>query len=263
MVQVTSLLVVVLHTDSMAPAHVYSHLSASSDVESDLQSEKIEFDNHMPPKSTIKAKFLYASTFLSGILVGIALSALEPLAWSKAPAIERVNIVDTETFRNGTHVIVNIDGVEVEGTQCGDTWEDAKRLGCHYDVMTSRWYSTECFDEEVLVDFLAEPLVNYTWYADRNHTQQVPEQVALSGEFDKLFPLYDYHIAHCLYLWRRLHHAVVTTRPLDDDLLSYEHTIHCTRMILAWRSPYEKMTLTIAHTGLPFCRERPLGILGA
>ena len=27
-----------------------------------------------------------------------------------------------------------IDGVEVHGTQCGESWEEAKAMGCHFDV---------------------------------------------------------------------------------------------------------------------------------
>lgn len=153
-----------------------------------------------------------------------------------------------------------VDGVEWEGTQCGDSWEEAKAMGCHFDVMASRWYSPECFDEEALQEMLLEPQVNYTWFADPDHTSQLDPGTAMAGEFEKIYPLYDFHIGHCLYLWRKLHRAVLHNRPLDDELFSYGHTVHCTRLILRWKEPWS--TVTYQTSGRPFCRHNRLGYIG-
>ncbi|OIW34365.1 hypothetical protein CONLIGDRAFT_709712 [Coniochaeta ligniaria NRRL 30616] len=148
-----------------------------------------------------------------------------------------------------------IDGVEVLGTQCGSNWQEAKAMGCHFDVMASRWYSTECFDQEVLDDMLAEPQVNwnFTWYADHEHTIVVPPEKVFRGEFDKVYPNNLFHIKHCLHLWRKLHHAVLTSRPVDEDILDYDHTIHCTKMIMDWVNPgFKRHSVTTAKSATPF-----------
>ncbi|KAK1710291.1 uncharacterized protein BDZ83DRAFT_591522 [Colletotrichum acutatum] len=156
-----------------------------------------------------------------------------------------------------------IDGIEAPGTQCGDTWQEAKDLGCHFDVMASRWYAPECFDQTALEGMLDEqPYVNFTWYEDKEHTRVYPSELVLRGEFDKVYPSGDYHIYHCLYLWRRLHHAVIKNKPVDEDLLEYGHTLHCTRMIMQWMDPsIPRTTISSATSGTPFCRSSRLGLM--
>lgn len=157
-----------------------------------------------------------------------------------------------------------IDGVEVLGTQCGRNWQEAKAMGCHFDVMASRWYSPECFDQEVLDEMLAEPHVNwnFTWYADKAHTVLVPPERVFSGEFEKVYPNNLFHIKHCLHLWRKLHHAVLAGRPVDEDILDYEHTRHCTRMIMEWTDPdFKRHSVTHAESATPFCRSTSVGLL--
>ncbi|KAI1336264.1 hypothetical protein F5Y15DRAFT_209279 [Xylariaceae sp. FL0016] len=157
-----------------------------------------------------------------------------------------------------------IDGVEVMGTKCGNNWQEAKELGCRFDVMASRWYSPECHDQEVLDGMLSEPRVNwnFTWYEDRNHTKVVPSETVIRGEFDKVYVENLFHIKHCLYLWRKLHHAVLTNKAVDEDILSFEHTTHCTKMIMEWTAPdFERHSVTTAKSATPFCRSSPIGLL--
>lgn len=98
------------------------------------------------------------------------------------------------------------------------------------------------------------------WYEDQNHTKLVSPDVALSGEFDRLWPLthvgLDYHILHCLYLWRQLHAAVVKHRHVDLDLYSYEHTVHCTSVILDTEN-YPNL-ITLIDSGVQYWRNVPL-----
>lgn len=159
---------------------------------------------------------------------------------------------------------IMIDGVEVKGTQCGNSWQEAKALGCRFDVMASRWYSPECFDQEVLDEMLAEPHVNwnFTWYEDKAHTVVVPPEKVFKGEFDRVYPNNLFHIKHCLHLWRKLHHAVLVGASVDEDILSYEHTRHCTNMIMEWTDPsFKRHSVTHAESATPFCRSNPVGLL--
>jgi hypothetical protein len=131
--------------------------------------------------------------------------------------------------------------------KCGNNWQEAKALGCHFDVMASRWYSHECFNGEVLSQMMTE--VDFKWFWDKNHTLPVEKDIVVKGEFEKVYPLYDFSIMHCLYLWRRLHSALFGHRQLDNDVYSYGYTLHCTRLIMGWKQ--EKATNTIATSGIP------------
>ncbi|CAI7574178.1 unnamed protein product [Penicillium glandicola] len=147
-----------------------------------------------------------------GIAVGIGLSsAFNPTVQLVTNAIAKARLSPPE---------VNVDGdfvfdTETGEAKCGTHWTEAKRLGCHFDVMASRWYSPSCFNQGVLGEMLEE--VNFKWYADREHTKEVSRDVVLAGEFEAVYPDNDYHIMHCLYLWRRLHSAIIEHRHLDDD----------------------------------------------
>ena len=191
--------------------------------------------------------------FLGGIAMGLALMStiINLSARKKLPA----------PSRNGYHVTKIVNSEVIEGYQCGDTWQEAKALGCIYDVIASRWYAPECFDRESFEAMRREPGTNYTWFTDKEHTQPFPAEVAERGEFVLLFPLYNFHKIHCLYLWRKMHHALLNNLPLDDDLMEEDHTIHCTKNLLTWPDPHIQEVASIAHAGRPFCRREPLGVI--
>jgi hypothetical protein len=114
---------------------------------------------------------------------------------------------------------------------CGRDWHEAEAAGCRYDIMASRWYSNECFNDEVLNQMLTE--VQFDWFWDIRHSKPATLHDALSGRYD-LYPLHHYHIMHCLYQWRRLHLAIIEHRQIDDHVYDYGHTLHCTRLIMGW-----------------------------
>lgn len=208
-----------------------------------------------------------AIAFVMGVLVSQSPLLTSPqslLSPESSIMIDQTAFKTTALSRASTTTM--IDGLEVAGTQCGHNWREAKALGCHFDVMASRWYAPECFDQEVLDDMLAEPLVNsnFTWYADKAHTIVVPPEKVFNGEFDKVYPDNLFHIKHCLHLWRKLHHAILVGRPVDEDILDYGHTLHCTRMVMKWMEPgFERHSVTHAESATPFCRSsllvQPLG----
>lgn len=45
-------------------------------------------------------------------------------------------------------------------------------------------------------------------FLDANLTKPVPRALALTGEYAELFVDWEYHILHCVYLWRKLHRAM-------------------------------------------------------
>ncbi|KGO67152.1 hypothetical protein PITC_020580 [Penicillium italicum] len=196
-------------------------------------------------------RLAYMVCLLIGMLVGAGIaSVFNPTVQLVANAIAKATLRPPEVDVDGHFVI----DAETGEAKCGTHWTEAKRLGCQFDVMASRWYSPNCFNGGVLGEMLEE--VDFKWYADREHTQEVSRDAVLAGEFDAVYPDNDYHIMHCLYLWRRLHSAIIEHRYLDDDVYSYEHTLHCTRLIMRW--PKGINSTTIATSGIPYCRSQPL-----
>jgi hypothetical protein len=209
--------------------------------------------------------------FICGLIVGIAAvyglhSFLHTLSNTQTMRVEDDkfhNEIQQSHPNTKPHHNVNADldfviNPNTGEAKCGNNWQEAKQLGCHFDVLASRWYSDDCYNGDLMETMLKE--VDFQWFEDPYHTKPVSWAVARSGEFEALWPVKDFHIMHCLYLWRRLHSAVVEHRYLDDDVYSYGHTVHCTRLIMQWPKEwqYGKNTTTIATSGRPYCRNRPL-----
>jgi hypothetical protein len=102
-------------------------------------------------------------------------------------------------------------------------------------------------------EFLTE--VEFDWYLDANYTDLVSIETARRGDHDILYPLHNYHILHCLYQFRRLHMAIIEHRQIDEDVFSYDHTLHCTKMIMQWPREimYGKNTTTMSRSGVVHC----------
>lgn len=157
-------------------------LKESSDAPLLEQREVTPFDNVKRPsrlRSLLAAVLISIAIFLSGLAVGSAIP--RPF---KEMVIAHIHPHSDAGY--ATTELVN--GVDTEGFQCGNTWEEAKTLGCKFDVMASRWYSPECFFQEVLDGFMAEPWVNFTWYYDEDHTEVFPSDKAMAGEFVHVYP---------------------------------------------------------------------------
>jgi len=167
----------------------------------------------------------------------------------EAQAPPRSGLYTTKTYPTGE---------VIEGTQCGDSWQAAKAYGCIYDPLASRWYSPECFIKESFDDMLLEN--NFTLYSDKEHTIQVPFEVAQRGEVETLYPNFDVDYIHCIYLWRKMQHALANDLLLDDDLWEEGHTFYCTNKLLKWADPNVQGVASVVGGGKPFCGRHPQGV---
>ncbi|KAF1968958.1 hypothetical protein BU23DRAFT_557988 [Bimuria novae-zelandiae CBS 107.79] len=188
-------------------------------------------------------------------MIGILLSTISlPVGNAISTAVQKAR---EKALYEGAKDINEFYGIVqqpvAEDPVCGEDRHEAKANGCRYDLMASRWYPDECFHADVLEQFLKE--VDFKWYRDPEHTDLVPVEVALSGDYDRLYPLYDFHIIHCLYQFRRLHMAIIEHRQIDDDVFSYGHTVHCTKLIMQWPTEirYGKNTTTQSPSDVSYC----------
>jgi len=116
---------------------------------------------------------------------------------------------------------------------CGSSPDEARRLGCHFDVMSFSWLPPQCFDRELVDDFLARKQWSYYQIPiSHNVENEVPMANVSTGEIDHLFVTWEFHQVHCAYMVRKLHRALSSKRPLDGYIDNLAHTEHCTEVMM-------------------------------
>ncbi|KAH8668239.1 hypothetical protein BGZ60DRAFT_528567 [Tricladium varicosporioides] len=205
----------------------------------------------------------YVLIFICGIFVGVVGSfAFPPLVYTIFNALQKAH--QTQSLARPEKAIdVNGDPISTGPRDydpiCGSNRHEAKAAGCIFDLLATRWYTPECYHREVLGEMLLE--IDFDLWLDPEKTQQAPHDMAFAGDWDYLWPTPDFHIIHCIYQWRRLHRAMLEHRAIDDDVFSYDHTLHCTRMLLNWPNDikYGKNTTTIIDSRVSYCKPGVLG----
>lgn len=115
-------------------------------------------------------------------------------------------------------------------TNCGTTPAEARRRGCHFDMLSFAWQTPECFDGENTSAFLAHDA--WKFYTEFNSTTQtVGLATALKGDATLVVD-WKYHVTHCTYMWRQMHRAYAVRGWIDEHLDGYGHTLHCQATLL-------------------------------
>lgn len=117
---------------------------------------------------------------------------------------------------------------------CGSSIAEARAAGCHYDPMSSAWFSHACWEPHV--DMIEEWKGLADWHfftdVDMRAEDEVSLQSVYNGDHLTLFTPSKYHKVHCSYMWRKTH-AILTKRlPIDDNTLNVPHMKHCQRVLL-------------------------------
>lgn len=112
---------------------------------------------------------------------------------------------------------------------CSPDWHESKRRGCVYDFILSTWMHPQCFDKEMhetYLDLLRRK--NTTFWYEKQRINEVPWEVAVSGEHPQIFSDGKVHHLHCSYVLDRAIH-LSKRKPLVLDSLSRkeEHIQHC------------------------------------
>lgn len=71
---------------------------------------------------------------------------------------------------------------------------------------------------------------NWSYDLD-NGTSLSMDQLRL-GDFHHFTTSFDWHVVHCVYVWKRMHRAMKDAdRKVDSYTANYQHTSHCVKMI--------------------------------
>ncbi|MCJ1402922.1 hypothetical protein MMC11_006143 [Xylographa trunciseda] len=134
---------------------------------------------------------------------------------------------------------------------CGNSSASARLHSCHFDMLSFAWQPPNCFTPDDLVDeteFMA--LGPWPWYLENG--TEISEEEVRKGESRYLFTSFEWHVAHCTLLWRKLHRKVLNGEPVDGYVADLKHTEHCGKVLRMERKT-DKIWETRVWTKFPKC----------
>lgn len=135
---------------------------------------------------------------------------------------------------------------------CGGTPDEARAAGCVFDVMMQLWTPPECMDSPLSERFLEAG--NWTWYADAGATRIYSDTEIRKGNHDVVYVAQSYHRHHCIFAWERLVRAMRNQGPIIQELISYDHVMHCRHKTLTLpEEGAEVVRGVVAPTGYTRC----------
>jgi len=217
----------------MGPGHRYDLINENED---DIKTEP---QNNRIPIGTPWWKFLLYMLLASSAGLGAALGfALAPsLLKPSDSAVASLNATASPTLSPDLTLptttpsvdlvddkVHDADGLAGRVLDCGHSPKEARAAGCVFDVMMQDWVPEPCYDEVLTERYLVEG--NYTWYADSEGNVMSDEEMR-KGEHGEAWMTGGYHKAHCIFSWEKLIRAERNDRPISQELLSYDHILHC------------------------------------
>jgi hypothetical protein len=148
-------------------------------------------------------------------------------------SVQSPGLVVPTSLISTSNVVVNTSRpTGIEFGHCGHSIKEARALGCVFDPMSFAWQRPECYNTELVNDFLSA----YDWHffpnAEPSPHEEFPREEWMRGDHLGVFGAWAWHMYHCSYSWRKFHIALTEGRPLDSDVLDPEHTTHCSTEIL-------------------------------
>ncbi|KAK1757772.1 hypothetical protein QBC47DRAFT_165074 [Echria macrotheca] len=203
----------------------------ASDVDDDDHSSNMTLlheDRHKPGGTTAtNSRRSRLSRRLTQLVAGVVvLASLGALAYTAA----------------GVHRLSGAATADYGDCGTSETVAEARAHGCVFDPMSWIWVRPECYDPDLVAEFMAQ--TNFSWHTEpklRPETR-VDMDIIYRGDFPKLFTQKDYHTVHCFvsslggvrmgYMMKKMHKAILEHRPIDSYLTEWHHTNHCGMVML-------------------------------
>jgi hypothetical protein len=195
-----------------------------SDVEDSLLNDTRPF-----PTKTCSPRIL--TPRLIQVLVVVALLLLAGTS-SQYLIISRKSPPPPKTFGVTWDVVEN---------PCGSTPEEAKAMGCSFDVLCWCWLPEECIDRKLSEELLV--VDDWHFYYDEAGLYEIPKIELGSGNTtDMTYTIQGYHYYHCTSSPKKPHRAWQNGWKMDGVTVDYEHTEHCEYVLVQSTTPYEAFT---------------------
>jgi hypothetical protein len=114
---------------------------------------------------------------------------------------------------------------------CGSSPEDAHARGCRYSIVLHAWLPKDCLTDEDVED---EKLMyeNRVWPYQLDDGKNLTMDELHRGDYHHFTTHFDWHVTHCMYIWKRVHRAMLDAdRKIDSYAGNIHHTSHCVKMI--------------------------------
>jgi hypothetical protein len=115
---------------------------------------------------------------------------------------------------------------------CGTNPQEAIAKGCKFDISMWAWERPECYDEELINDFIARTDWHFYSNDTLEPTYELPLDRVARGDYPRVYTEQKYHMIHCTYTWRKVHKALEGNLTLDHVAIPYSHTRHCEKVLL-------------------------------
>ncbi|KAF2112270.1 hypothetical protein BDV96DRAFT_158061 [Lophiotrema nucula] len=127
---------------------------------------------------------------------------------------------------------------------CGSTIDEAKAKGCIFDNLSYVWVQPACHHPELLQSFRDRSNITYYTSHDLTLETRIPQEDIYAGNWPWAWSTKEQHPVHCAFLLSKMHEALSNHLPLDDKVMQWEHTIHCSEVLLqSWLSEIEDCNL--------------------
>jgi len=133
---------------------------------------------------------------------------------------------------------------------CGNSAAEARGRGCRFDRVLHSWLPLACTNDDDLQDerdFIAA--ADWKYYSEEG-SQLLTEDV-YRGEAKLVFTSWRWHLVHCTFVWKKLHRALLDGRNIDSYIANFNHTHHCSELLLMDIGPQEPSTRIF--TKFPTC----------
>lgn len=108
-----------------------------------------------------------------------------------------------------------LDMTPEEAHPCGFDANTARDRGCNFDPLTFAWLPPACYDYNLTAEFLQ--LQDWAWWRERadGSRRQLSLINVMQSSDDVLFVSWEYHRQHCVYLWLKMHRAMLAGVAID------------------------------------------------
>ncbi|KAI0127134.1 hypothetical protein BJ170DRAFT_582227, partial [Xylariales sp. AK1849] len=113
--------------------------------------------------------------------------------------------------------------------KCGTSVQEAKALGCQYDILANHWLPRPCIDRDAVEEYQKDE----SWFAYAHENMTGPLSLDAMGDISHYYTSKRDHIFHCGTLWKKQFKAFTENRRnIDSITADPEHTHHCAQYLI-------------------------------
>ncbi|KAK3081325.1 hypothetical protein LTS18_007938 [Coniosporium uncinatum] len=125
-------------------------------------------------------------------------------------------------------------------TGCGTTPASASSTNCTFDIMNFGYTPNECFYPSLAASALPSPPL--AWWTHRNNATgsvsgPLSQTTSALQNHSGIWTEHTYHVQHCIYAFKVLHHAALERAQgkgsglVPEGFASWGHTLHCEEVL--------------------------------